>query len=105
MASVCEEFLRLLWAKNRKLAVTLHARARSVSRSIPLGVFEEDLKGEQVAVAECQAEGKGERKFDVYYRQKGDYFHRYVVVLNDCLRLITLMRVSKSKQALARKAR
>jgi len=102
MVSVKEEFLPYLRAKQRALQITIHAQNRSVSRSIPISVFEADLKGEPVAVVEKQADRKDERMFDLYYHQRGDYFHRYVVVLNDCLRLITLMRVSKSKQVLAK---
>ena len=104
MAGAKEEFLRILRSKSRGVQVTAHAANRSSQRRIPLSAFEDDIYHSEPAVAiERESETAGCRKFDLYYHQTQDYFHRYVVVLNDCLRLITLMRVSKAKQSLFRR--
>jgi len=97
-----EEFLQLLKAKERKIRHTRHCTEQSHRRGMPLAVFENDLKNEKpVVVLEQESEIAGERKFDVYYLQRGDLFHRYVFSVNDEIRLITLMRTSKSIQKLA----
>ncbi len=103
MAGPKEEFLEILRSKSRETQVTSHAAARSKQRHMPLSVFENDIyKSEPAVVIEKESETAGFRKFDLYYHQTQDYFHRYVVVLNDYIRLITLMRVSKAKQYLFR---
>lgn len=94
-----EEFEKLLRAKSRSYAITTHALERSKKRALSIDIFKRDLEsGSLILAIEEEAQGEHERKFDVYYRQDGDYCHRYIMVLNDCLRLITLMRVSKGKQ-------
>ncbi len=94
-----KEFLGLLKSKSRRLAYTIHSEGQSQKRHLPLSVFEKDLKGSSpVAIKEQESESTGERKFDLYYLQSGDYFHRYVIVINSEIRLITLMRVSREIQ-------
>ncbi len=95
----CAEFKKLLAAKRRDSHFTRHARQQSEKRTIPLAVFEEDLaRNEPVLVLEEECETAGERKFDVYYRQAAGLFHRYVICLNNKIRLITLLRTSKDVQ-------
>lgn len=97
-----EEFVQLLKAKKREIHHTRHCTEQSHRRGMPLAVFENDLKNEKpVLVLEQESEQAGERKFDVYYLQRADLFHRYVFSINDEIRLITLMRTSKSIQKLA----
>ena len=97
-----EEFAKLLNAKQRKIHYTKHCAERAHRRGLPLAVFENDLQNElPVLVLEQESEIPSERKFDVYYFQRGDLFHRYVFSINDMIRLITLMRTSKSIQKLA----
>lgn len=94
-----EEFENFLKAKNREYVITGHANERSKKRALSIENFKRDLdEGELLLAIEEEAEFGHERKFDVYYRQDGDYCHRYIIVLNDCLRLVTLMRVSRGKQ-------
>ncbi|HII53238.1 hypothetical protein COT30_02700 [Candidatus Micrarchaeota archaeon CG08_land_8_20_14_0_20_49_17] len=92
-------FVKILKSKERKIAYTKHAPKRAETRSMSLGIFESDIKNETpVAVVEQKCESLGERKFDVYYRQASGLYHRYVIVLNETIRLITLMRISKDLQ-------
>jgi hypothetical protein len=94
-----EEFVLLMKGKRRKITYTQHSAERAKRRCLPLFVFENDLEGEvPVAVFEQEPEANHERKFDIYYRQAGDLFHRYILCTNESIRLITLMRTSKSRQ-------
>ena len=94
------EFVSFLKSKHREFQITKHASERSKQRFISLSVFNNDLAKLPLIVIEKEAEGKGERMFDLYYMQRGEYFHKYVIVLNDYLKLITLMRISKVKQSM-----
>ncbi|MBM3229658.1 hypothetical protein FJZ26_04470 [Candidatus Parvarchaeota archaeon] len=68
---------------------------------MPRQVCEQDIINESPAlVMEQVSEIPHERKFDVYYHQKPGVFRRYVVTLNDSIRLITLMHTSKDIQNL-----
>jgi len=79
--------------------LTSHARTRCEKRMLPIEVVEDDLeKGTPLIVFEQESEDANERKFDVYYRQDADYSHRYVLILNGEIRLITVMRVRKGFQ-------
>jgi len=94
-----EEFVLLMKGKRRKIVYTKHSSERAKRRCLPLFVFENDLEsGIPVAVFEQESEANHERKFDIYYRQAGDLFHRYILCTNESIRLITLMRTSKSRQ-------
>ena len=96
------EFAQVLGGKHRQIQHTRHCILQAHKRGMPLAVFENDLQNERpVLVLEQESENAGERKFDAYFLQKGDLFHRYVFSMNDEIRLITLMRTSKSVQKLA----
>ncbi|HII38978.1 TPA: hypothetical protein HA318_03165 [Candidatus Micrarchaeota archaeon] len=99
MIMAIEEFKALLESKRRILRLTIHAQEQAEKRIIPFQVIERDLLHEQpVLVVEQSCETQNERKFDVYYPQSGVYFHRFVIVLNSELRVITVMRTSKDYQ-------
>jgi len=99
MAFPVGEFERLLKSKPRVMKPTPHSLERARKRQLPLSVVEVDLReGRPVLVFEQESEVAGERKFDVYYLQKPGYFHRYVISLNNELRVITVMRTSKDLQ-------
>lgn len=94
-----DEFEKLLKMKDRSYAITEHAESRAKKRFLSIESFKKDISfGKPLLVFEQEHETLGERKFDIYYRQTDDYFHRYIIVLNDCIRLISLMRVSKDIQ-------
>lgn len=93
------EFKKILEKKRREVVFTIHSRERAEQRRINLNTVENNLySGEIVKVVEQKAEKTGERKFDVYFLQKPGLFHRYVVCLNNLIRVITLMRVSRTLQ-------
>lgn len=94
-----DEFGRLLKLKDRSYSITEHAEMRAKKRFLLIDSFKRDIESATPSlIFEQEHEGEEERKFDVYYRQTDDYYHRYIAVLNDCIRLISLMRVSKDVQ-------
>lgn len=94
-----EEFKRVLKSKERKVVFTGHGEKRASERTVPLSAFLQDLKEQEpLLVFEQESEVSGERKFNLYYLQRPGLFHRYVVSLNNQLRIITLMRTSKDIQ-------
>jgi hypothetical protein len=98
-----DEFLAVLKAKKRLFAVTPHAQKRSESRSLPIIVVEDDLTfGRPTVVLEQQSERPDERKFNVYYKQTDEYYHRYIICLNSETRVITVMRVRKDLQKMVK---
>jgi len=94
-----DEFEKILKLKDREYAITEHAAKRAAKRFLIIKVFKDDLETSTPAyIFEQEHDKGGERKFDVYYKQTDDFYHRYIVVINDCVRLITIMRVSKGVQ-------
>lgn len=91
------EFSRLVSGK--QIIFTRHAMQRCEKRGMPEWAVRNDLQKETPkAVFEQKSENESERKFDVYYHQISDYYHRYVIVINENIRIITGMRVSKWMQ-------
>jgi len=94
-----DEFMRILNSKKRETAFTNHATSMAEKRGLPRSSFEEDVKSQRPAVVvEQESEVGCERKFDVYYLQDGRTFHRYVIALNNMMRVITLLRTNKDVQ-------
>ncbi len=96
---VIEEFEKLLLEKKRMLIITKHASKRAKERLMLEASFYDDiLHGEPAASSELESEGKGERKFMVYYHQAGVYYHVYVIVIDGTLRLLTVYRANRVRQ-------
>ena len=94
-----EEFAKLLKIKNREFLITDHASKRARKRFLSAELFKKDLQHSRPAlIFEQEHDVPGERKFDVYYAQTDDSYHRYIMALNDSTRLISLMRVNRSIQ-------
>ena len=94
-----DEFMRILNSKKREIVFTAHALEMSSKRGLPRSSFEEDMSTQHPTVAvEQESEVACERKFDVYYLQEGRTFHRYVIALNNMMRVITLLRTNKDVQ-------
>ena len=94
-----DEFQKILTAKKRLQVFTMHASAMADKRGLPLAAFEDDIQNQRPAIViEQDSEVACERKFDVYYLQAGRTFHRYVIALNNMMRVITLLRTNKDVQ-------
>ncbi|MFA5246921.1 MAG: hypothetical protein WC408_03465 [Candidatus Micrarchaeia archaeon] len=94
-----DDFLLVLSSKKRETVYTKHAIAMAQKRGLPESAFEEDIKNQRpTIVIEQESEVACERKFDVYYLQEGRTFHRYVIALNNMMRVITLLRTNKDVQ-------
>ena len=93
------EFMQALLSKRRVTVFTTHASAMADKRGLPKSAFEDDIKNQRPAIIiEQESEVACERKFDVYYLQAGRTFHRYVIALNNMMRVITLLRTNKDVQ-------
>lgn len=94
-----KDFERLLKIKKRGYEITDHAKERAQKRYLLIETFKKEIESSKpVRIFEQEHETSGERKFDVYYLQTDNFYHRYIIVLNDNIRLISLMRVSKDMQ-------
>lgn len=94
-----ETFFALISAKKRRLEFTVHAISRAERRFMDKGICERELATVLPFFVEEQAsEIQGERVFDVYFLQKDEKYHRYVIVINEVLRVITMMRISRDLQ-------
>lgn len=94
-----DEFLQVLSSKKRGTVFTIHASSMAQKRGLPESAFEDDIKNQRPAIViEQESEVVCERKFDVYYLQEGRTFHRYVIALNNLMRVITLLRTNKDIQ-------
>lgn len=94
-----DEFAQVLLSKRRATVFTTHASAMSDKRGLPRSAFEDDIRNQRPAIViEQESEVACERKFDVYYLQAGRTYHRYVIALNNMMRVITLLRTNKDVQ-------
>lgn len=94
-----DEFFRLVHAKLRHFRLTRHATLKSEKLFLPENAVKADLFGERpLAVFEQPSDEAHERKFNAYYAQMAGLFHRYVLTLNNEIRLITVIRTSKDLQ-------
>ena len=93
-------FLELVRAKQREFKFTVHALSRAEKRLMHLEVCKEEiLTKEPEIIAEQKSNVSDERQFNMYYKQDDDKFHRYVVALNNSIRVITMMRISRNLQS------
>ncbi len=94
------DFLESVRAKQREFKFTSHALSRAQKRLMQLDVCREEvLLKEPEIVEEQKSNVGGERQFDVYYKQDNDKYHRYVLALNNAIRVITMMRISRNLQS------
>ncbi len=93
-------FLEMIRQKQRHFKFTQHALNRAEKRLMQLSICQEEiLTKEPQNIEEQKSPVEGERQFSVYYKQNGDKYHRYVVALNNVIRVITMMRISKDLQS------
>ena len=99
-----QEFDKLLKSKQREIAYPPHAKENATKRIIPQLIVGKDLlDNTPVRAVEQKSEYLNERKFDVYYKQIEGVYRRYILAINDQIRLITLMRITSNIQGLIAK--
>jgi len=65
-----------------------------------LNICKEEIQTKEPEIVQEQRSTiEGERQFNIYYRQDDDKYHRYIVALNNAIRIITMMRVSRNLQS------
>ncbi len=91
-----DEFRQVLARKKRQLLLTRHAEMRAVERDLEHRLIQTDLiKGRITSVREQHSENPDERNFDVQVIGTDGQPMRYVLAINNIIRVITLMRVNR----------
>ncbi|MFH1751098.1 MAG: DUF4258 domain-containing protein [Candidatus Micrarchaeota archaeon] len=95
------EFQDLLKEKKRNIYFTRHAQFRALQRLIPEKSIEDDLlSNSPTLVIEEDSDDPHKRKFSVYYLQFTGTYKKYIILINDEIRIITAMRTNKNLQSL-----
>ena len=99
MAIDPKKFFELILFKKRPLVFTKHALLKLEKRFMDEAICEKELTTlAPIHVEEQACDAQGERLFDAYYFQKDEKFHRYVIVINEVIRVVTMMRISRDLQ-------
>ncbi len=91
-----DEFRQIIAGRRRELVLTRHAEMRAVERGLEHRLIQTDLiKGRMTSVREQRSESPDERNFDVQVIGTDGQPMRYVLAINNIIRVITLMRVNR----------
>lgn len=91
------DFIALL--RKKTIRLTRHMQAQLEPRHISLAALRLDLQESQpYAYQEQPCLTEGERQFLLYYLQRGEYYHAYVIVVDGELRVVTAWRPSRIRQ-------
>lgn len=92
------EFRRVLQRKKRYLVLTHHAEMRAAERQIENRLIQTDLlEGNIQPIRETLCEMPDERVFDVHVIATDGQPMRYVLAINNLIRVITLMKIGRIK--------
>jgi len=93
-----DQFRNVLVRQKRQLVLTHHAQMRASERELENRLIQTDLlTGEMKSVEEQASEIAGERVFDIHVIGTDGQPMRYVLAINNLIRVITLMKVSRIK--------
>jgi len=86
--------------KKEDIVITYHAGLRARVRKINFEEVKENIVNpESLVHAEPQkAKHEGEEKYDCYFAVSKDFSHRYVLVINGKVIIVTIIRINKSWQ-------
>ncbi len=87
-----------LLVQNKEIVITLHAKEQLAFRQMSENALKTDLKEIPTAIREQPCETTNERKFEVYYPQRGDNYHTYIIVSNGQIRIVSVWRSSRIRQ-------
>lgn len=77
-----DEFAKILKLKEREYVIPDYAKARASKRFFNTDTFKKDLENSNPAhIFEQEHDVPDERKFDIYYKQNDDFYHRYIIVI------------------------
>ncbi len=89
-------FQKLIAGKT--IVLTEHAQDQLLFRQMSETALKADLKEVPAAICEQMCETGNERKFEVYYPQRGDHYHTYIVVSNGQVRIVSVWRSNRIRQ-------
>ena len=87
------------YSKN-EIIVNKHAQEQAEVRQINLEEVKENIlhPNKLVFVKEQEAKNKGERKYNCYFAYSDNYYHRYIIVLNGKLIIVTIIGINRNWQ-------
>lgn len=86
--------------KEKDIIVTDHARKQAEVRRIDIQqVIQNVLSPDKLVFAEQQpAKNKNEEKYNCYFAYAKDYYHRYILVVNGKLLIVTIIGINRRWQ-------
>ena len=83
-----------------EIIVNKHAREQAEVRQINLEDVKQNIlhPDKLVFVEEQEAQNKGERKYNSYFAYSDNYYHRYIMVLNGKLLIVTIIGINRNWQ-------
>ena len=83
-----------------EIIVNKHAREQAEVRQINLEDVKQNIlhPDKLVFVEEQEAQNKGERKYNCYFAYSDNYYHRYIMVLNGKLLIVTIIGINRNWQ-------
>jgi hypothetical protein len=87
--------------KKEEIIITNHAEEQAEFRRINLEEVKENIVNPQKLVyfEEQEAQKPSEKKYDCYFAYSDNFYHRYVIVINRKLIIVTIIRVNRKWQA------
>lgn len=82
------------------IIITEHARVRAIVRNIDIEEVKENiLNPEKLVYVETEkAERKEEEKYGCYFAYSENYCHKYIIVLNRNLIIVTIISINRNWQ-------
>lgn len=84
----------------KDIIIVNHARIQALSRNIDLEDVKKNIQypNKLVFAREQPAKKKGERKFDCYFVLRPNYYHRYIIVFDGKLIIVTIIAINRDWQ-------
>jgi hypothetical protein len=96
---------RLKGYSEKQIIITSHTLIRLVQRQIDENEIKENIlnpKRLKIAIKE-NASGSDEEKFDCYFEYSKNLCHKYVLVMNDNVIVVTVVKINRRWQMIAEK--
>ena len=83
-----------------EIIITNHAKGQAEVRQINLDEVKENIlhPDKLVFAEEQEAKGSKEKKYNCYFAYTEDYYHRYIMVLNGKILIVTIISINRKWQ-------
>lgn len=91
---------RLKGYKREDIIITEHAELQALTRDISLNEIKEDIVNpvRLVYAKEEDAKNPDEEKYDCYFAYSKHLYHRYILVLNSKILIVTIIKINRDWQ-------